>query len=263
MTATFWAFVCIVLKSRQTQPVRRKVTQHFWAGFPLDLGVCTRSTPNCISVGLTPPQSSRMSGVHCWCFQVSVSVLYIYMYLYISCFSLWVESWSRSLQGPPLIKLTGWRVDGGGVSCCCFRLQTEGCQWFEGVPCCCLTSHIRLLFLYRSMCSGDTRRPVNGPISVPALIQVLEKIPSPSPAAQTRHKPVRDPLSRGSRLSSTTSLQLASVWMSFYLELSSERWSPHWVKPGWTVSAPLDTKTALKALDPFWSPKGFWFIKTL
>lgn len=43
---------------------------------------------------------------------------------------------------------------------------------------------MRLLFLYRSMCSGEMRRPVNGPISVPALIQVLEKIPKPSPGKQ-------------------------------------------------------------------------------
>lgn len=44
---------------------------------------------------------------------------------------------------------------------------------------------MRLLFLYRSMCSGEMRRPVNGPISVPALIHVLEKIPKPSPARRT------------------------------------------------------------------------------
>lgn len=54
-----------------------------------------------------------------------------------------------------------------------------------------LTSHMRLLFLYRSMCSGEIRRPVNGPISVPALIHVLEKIPKPSPARQ-KHKHTTD-----------------------------------------------------------------------
>lgn len=58
-------------------------------------------------------------------------------------------------------------------------------RWNRAV---CLTSHIRLLFLYRSMCSGDTRRPVNGPISVPALIQVLEKMPRPSPGTTENSK---------------------------------------------------------------------------
>lgn len=47
-----------------------------------------------------------------------------------------------------------------------------------------LTSHIRLLFLHRSTCSGEMTLPVNGPISVPALIQVLEKMPSPSPGME-------------------------------------------------------------------------------
>lgn len=46
---------------------------------------------------------------------------------------------------------------------------------------------MRLLFLYRSMCSGAISRPVNGPISVPALIHVLEKIPKPSPERYQRH----------------------------------------------------------------------------
>lgn len=43
---------------------------------------------------------------------------------------------------------------------------------------------MRLLFLQRSTCSGEMTRPVNGPISVPALIQVLEKMPSPSPGME-------------------------------------------------------------------------------
>lgn len=47
-----------------------------------------------------------------------------------------------------------------------------------------LTSHMRLLFLSRSTCSGEMTLPVNGPISVPALIQVLEKIPRPSPGIE-------------------------------------------------------------------------------
>lgn len=47
-----------------------------------------------------------------------------------------------------------------------------------------LTSHIRLLFFSRSTCSGDRTLPVKGPISVPALIQVLEKMPSPSPGIE-------------------------------------------------------------------------------
>lgn len=47
-----------------------------------------------------------------------------------------------------------------------------------------LTSHMRLLFLSRSTCSGEMIVPVNGPISVPALIQVLEKMPRPSPGIE-------------------------------------------------------------------------------
>lgn len=47
-----------------------------------------------------------------------------------------------------------------------------------------VTSHIRLLFLHRSTCSGEITLPVNGPISVPALIHVLEKMPSPSPGME-------------------------------------------------------------------------------
>lgn len=47
-----------------------------------------------------------------------------------------------------------------------------------------LTSHIRLLFFSRSTCSGDKTLPVKGPISVPALIQVLEKMPRPSPGIE-------------------------------------------------------------------------------
>lgn len=47
-----------------------------------------------------------------------------------------------------------------------------------------ITSHIRLLFLHRSTCSGEITLPVNGPISVPALIHVLEKMPSPSPGME-------------------------------------------------------------------------------
>lgn len=47
-----------------------------------------------------------------------------------------------------------------------------------------LTSHIRLLFFSRSTCSGDSTLPVKGPISVPALIHVLEKMPSPSPGME-------------------------------------------------------------------------------
>lgn len=47
-----------------------------------------------------------------------------------------------------------------------------------------LTSHIRLLFLSRSTCSGDRTLPVKGPISVPALIQVFEKMPRPSPGIE-------------------------------------------------------------------------------
>lgn len=43
---------------------------------------------------------------------------------------------------------------------------------------------MRLLFLHRSTCSGEMTLPVNGPISVPALIQVLEKMPSPSPGME-------------------------------------------------------------------------------
>lgn len=43
---------------------------------------------------------------------------------------------------------------------------------------------MRLLFFSRSTCSGDKTLPVKGPISVPALIQVLEKIPSPSPGIE-------------------------------------------------------------------------------
>lgn len=46
------------------------------------------------------------------------------------------------------------------------------------------TSHIRLLFLQRSTCSGEMTRPVKGPISVPALIQVFEKMPKPSPGIE-------------------------------------------------------------------------------
>lgn len=46
------------------------------------------------------------------------------------------------------------------------------------------TSHMRLLFLKRSTCSGEMTLPVNGPISVPAFIQVLEKMPSPSPGME-------------------------------------------------------------------------------
>lgn len=49
---------------------------------------------------------------------------------------------------------------------------------------CQLTSHIRLLFLKRSTCSGDKTLPVKGPISVPALIHVLEKMPRPSPGIE-------------------------------------------------------------------------------
>lgn len=47
-----------------------------------------------------------------------------------------------------------------------------------------VTSHMRLLFLHRSTCSGEMTLPVKGPISVPALIQVLEKMPSPSPGME-------------------------------------------------------------------------------
>lgn len=47
-----------------------------------------------------------------------------------------------------------------------------------------LTSHMRLLFLNRSTCSGDKSLPVKGPISVPALIQVFEKMPKPSPGIE-------------------------------------------------------------------------------
>lgn len=43
---------------------------------------------------------------------------------------------------------------------------------------------MRLLFLHRSTCSGEMTLPVKGPISVPALIQVLEKMPSPSPGME-------------------------------------------------------------------------------
>lgn len=46
------------------------------------------------------------------------------------------------------------------------------------------TSHIRLLFLQMSTCSGAMTRPVKGPISVPALIHVLEKMPRPSPGME-------------------------------------------------------------------------------
>lgn len=105
---------------------------------------------------------------------------------------------------------------------------------------CRLTSHIRLLFLYRSMCSGETRRPVKGPISVPALIQVLEKMPRPSPGTTENSK---ERVWVG--LYRETS-KPAEVYRSAYLGLSSERWSPHWVKPDWTASAPLDTNTACR-----------------
>lgn len=43
---------------------------------------------------------------------------------------------------------------------------------------------MRLLFLSRSTCSGDRTLPVKGPISVPALIQVFEKMPRPSPGIE-------------------------------------------------------------------------------
>lgn len=46
------------------------------------------------------------------------------------------------------------------------------------------TSHMRLLFLQMSTCSGAMTRPVKGPISVPALIHVLEKMPRPSPGME-------------------------------------------------------------------------------
>lgn len=46
------------------------------------------------------------------------------------------------------------------------------------------TSHIKLLFLQISTCSGAMTRPVKGPISVPALIHVLEKMPRPSPGME-------------------------------------------------------------------------------
>lgn len=46
------------------------------------------------------------------------------------------------------------------------------------------TSHMRLLFLQISTCSGAMTRPVKGPISVPALIHVLEKMPRPSPGME-------------------------------------------------------------------------------
>lgn len=58
--------------------------------------------------------------------------------------------------------------------------QTSPGLGFRGV----VTSHMRLLFLHRSTCSGEMTLPVNGPISVPALIQVLEKMPSPSPGME-------------------------------------------------------------------------------
>lgn len=58
--------------------------------------------------------------------------------------------------------------------------QTSPGSVFRGV----VTSHMRLLFLHRSTCSGEMTLPVNGPISVPALIQVLEKMPSPSPGME-------------------------------------------------------------------------------
>lgn len=58
--------------------------------------------------------------------------------------------------------------------------QTSPGSGFGGV----VTSHMRLLFLHRSTCSGEMTLPVNGPISVPALIQVLEKMPSPSPGME-------------------------------------------------------------------------------
>jgi len=43
---------------------------------------------------------------------------------------------------------------------------------------------MRLLFLSRSTCSGDRTLPVKGPISAPALIQVFEKMPRPSPGME-------------------------------------------------------------------------------
>lgn len=43
---------------------------------------------------------------------------------------------------------------------------------------------MRLLFLQMSTCSGAMTRPVKGPISVPALIHVLEKMPRPSPGME-------------------------------------------------------------------------------
>lgn len=46
------------------------------------------------------------------------------------------------------------------------------------------TSHMRLLFLQISTRSGAMTRPVKGPISVPALIHVLEKMPRPSPGME-------------------------------------------------------------------------------
>lgn len=55
------------------------------------------------------------------------------------------------------------------------------CHPFPRLP---PTSHIRLLFLQISTCSGAMTRPVKGPISVPALIHVLEKMPRPSPGME-------------------------------------------------------------------------------
>lgn len=57
-------------------------------------------------------------------------------------------------------------------------------SWDRGYGVGVVTSHMRLLFLHRSTCSGEMTLPVNGPISVPALIQVLEKMPSPSPGME-------------------------------------------------------------------------------
>lgn len=62
----------------------------------------------------------------------------------------------------------------------CFLPNHSGLGGSGGV----VTSHMRLLFLHRSTCSGEMTLPVNGPISVPALIQVLEKMPSPSPGME-------------------------------------------------------------------------------
>lgn len=86
--------------------------------------------------------------------------------------------------------------------------QTSPGAGFGGV----VTSHMRLLFLHRSTCSGEMTLPVNGPISVPALIQVLEKMPSPSPGMEL-----------WAMITSDGSTRLESFCTSARGETSSER----------------------------------------